>query len=323
MHKIYPWQQPQWQHLIDRASNGSLPHGLLLTGQPGIGKIDFAYAFAEYLLCEQSEQQACGECRICKLIAANTHPDLHVLHPEENSNKIKVDQIRNVINKITMQSHQGGYQVVIIEPADAMNIAASNALLKTLEEPHANIIIILVTAKPSLLPATISSRCQKLVCYAPKKDDADSWLANNGVNNAHTLLKLTENSPLGALRLADPEIQQQYTNLLDAFLGLMIKEISIVKFAEVYSKVEIDVFAYLQQLLRDIILVKLSLQPEYLIHDKNIDVLAAIGETTHLDKLFSCYDKIVILRNKQENNLNRQMLLEDIAVSLMSSHSVS
>lgn len=169
---MYPWQTSNWQNLASSQQNKRLAHGLLLHGPKGIGKKAFAVDFAHWLLCEQpSTDKACGQCKSCQLIKAESNPDLLYLQPEEEGKAIKVDQIRELINKISLTGHGQGYRVIIISPADALNINASNSLLKTLEEPPENTVLILISDKPSKLMATIRSRTQwyVLTCLLKNK----------------------------------------------------------------------------------------------------------------------------------------------------------
>lgn len=176
MYKIHSSQQKEWQYLLNRRDKNNLPHSLLITGEQGAGKKTFALAFAELLLCDKKGVAAsCGQCRSCRLLQAESHPDLMVIQPEADSRIIKIEQIRNVIDMLSQKAHQGGYQIIIINPAHAMNAAASNALLKTLEEPQGDVMLMLLTNQPSNLLATIRSRCQRIafnICIEQKDEFA-------------------------------------------------------------------------------------------------------------------------------------------------------
>lgn len=153
---IFPWQQKEWELLLKNKHR--LPHALLFTGNEGVGKKQFALTFASLLLCKQpNDAQPCGNCHACHLLKANSHPDLILIEPETNI--IKIDQIRDAISLANETAQQGGYKIFIINPANAMNINAANALLKILEEPAPSTLFILISTLNSRLPATISSRC--------------------------------------------------------------------------------------------------------------------------------------------------------------------
>ena len=141
----YPWQLQEWQQLSQQIAAKKLPHALMFAGAKGIGKRHLAEALAQLLLClSPIEGTPCGKCRGCMLNKAQNHPDLIVISPEEGAKGIKVDQVRALIEDLGKTAQQGGYKVVVLEPAEAMNANAANALLKSLEEPAASTLLILV-----------------------------------------------------------------------------------------------------------------------------------------------------------------------------------
>ena len=148
MNSIYPWQKKQWQQLTQQYEAGRLPYALLLDGIEGVGKADFALAFASFLLCEsQTNKMACGQCKSCKMFEAASHPDFISVGLEEKAKNIKVAQVRSLCEALQKTAQYQGFQVVIINPADKMNRASANALLKTLEEPAGQVLIILITSQ--------------------------------------------------------------------------------------------------------------------------------------------------------------------------------
>ncbi|MEP6482892.1 MAG: DNA polymerase III subunit delta' [Rudaea sp.] len=186
---LAPWLDAAWQQLGERRERGMLPHALLICGPPGLGKRDFAEAFANALLCEKSSgaQLACGTCRACLLIAAGSHPDrvkvgLELRDDGKPRTELTVDQIRHLSQRLALTAQFGGMQVATIDPADAMNQSASNALLKTLEEPTPATVIMLVADQPARLSATIRSRCQRVDIHVPTATVAAQWLRDQGVS---------------------------------------------------------------------------------------------------------------------------------------------
>ena len=146
-----PWQQRAYSLLVDIARSGRLPHGLLLSGPSMLGKHGVAVTFAKWLLCEHRDQSefACGKCASCHFFSVGTHPDLVHVSREYNDKgnlrtEILVDQVRKLGEWFTLTPARFGMQIAIIEPADAFNISASNALLKTLEEPLPGRLLVLV-----------------------------------------------------------------------------------------------------------------------------------------------------------------------------------
>lgn len=205
-----PWHRDAWKRLAERARSGTLAHALLLTGPEAIGKRAFAEHLAMLLLCEKNGEEPCGECRSCTLFAKRwqhtpeetrpdaslSHPQGHPSHPdarfvgyawnEKSSPKkmyteIVIEQMREVSAWLALTPQFGRAQVVLVEPADALNASSANALLKTLEEPGARRHLILVTSHPAKLPATIRSRCQRVDLALPPRDEAVRWLEQQGL----------------------------------------------------------------------------------------------------------------------------------------------
>ncbi len=183
---IYPWQQSQWQHIAKLLSTKRLPHAMMLTGNNGLGKTDFALSLAHSILCTQptTDYKSCGQCKPCQLLRAGTHPDLHHIKPSTPTKSksanpilsIKVDTIRDLCNQLNQTSHFGLYRVALIEQADYLTLSAANSLLKTLEEPGQNVLILIVTSRPHRLPVTIRSRCQTLRFLPPEEKMSLDWL---------------------------------------------------------------------------------------------------------------------------------------------------
>ncbi|MBI5040490.1 MAG: DNA polymerase III subunit delta', partial [Gammaproteobacteria bacterium] len=157
MKSPYPWQDTEWAQLRARAAQRRLPHALLVTGPAGVGKCDFADAFARSLLCKHpaGDGSACGNCEACHLVRAGTHPDYLTVTFIEDKTQIGIDQIRELCRALALKSHAGGYKIAIVTPAERMTVEAANSLLKTLEEPTDNTLLMLVTEQPARLPATI------------------------------------------------------------------------------------------------------------------------------------------------------------------------
>lgn len=200
------WQTKNWQTLTASKQNKRLAHGLLLHGPAGTGKHTFAIEFSHWLLCEQPlADKACGECKSCKLIEAESNPDFLTLYPEEEGKAIKVDQVRDLIKKLSLTSHGQGYRVIVISPADALNVNASNSLLKTLEEPPENTVLILISDKPSKLMATIRSRTQMIRFDLPSTEESLEWLNSKNINKAELVLNLSGGAPLAAASMAQHE----------------------------------------------------------------------------------------------------------------------
>ncbi len=173
----YPWLERAWADFVRRLDADTLGHAYLLCGRAGVGKFAFAHGIASLILCEQrAGGAACGECRGCTLTASGNHPDLRVLQREEERSAIVIDQVRELIEFYSLKPHYRTHKVAIVDPAEAMNASAANALLKLLEEPPPGALLLLVSHRPGQLVATIRSRCQKLTLEAPPWPDRLAWL---------------------------------------------------------------------------------------------------------------------------------------------------
>jgi DNA polymerase-3 subunit delta' len=228
---ILPWQKQTWQRLLTQESNNTLPHALLLSGQEGLGKLHFAQNLARLLLCEgrhltQEPDAACGACKQCRLFEAETHPDLKLIQPEEGSASIKVDQIRNLVEFSAQSSQLCGRKIMILTPAESLNINAANALLKTLEEPGKGSVIMLVSHQPGSLLPTIRSRCQVVDFTAPAGTQSLDWLIselNSEIppEDITHALELAHQAPLKTLDFLKAGMLTEYKMMLDELAALL------------------------------------------------------------------------------------------------------
>lgn len=210
----YPWQQSQWDSFVSLLEQERLAHALLIAGPEGLGGLALARAMGQFLLCKAPiGPLACGRCKDCLLLESETHPDLLCVQPEGTSSAIKVDQIRQVTEFMSKTAQQGGRKVIFLAPAEAMNLNAANALLKSLEEPTAQTFLLLVSPEPSRLLATIRSRCAKLTLTAPVEGDAIAWLNQVGLAEAGHLLADAGGQPLKVQQWFEDDFVSHRTRL--------------------------------------------------------------------------------------------------------------
>jgi len=310
------WWQAPWARLAARRRNGALPHALLLAGPRGLGKGAFARAFAEALLCEQpdDEGRACGRCGACQLLAAGSHPDLFPVTPAEGKSRILIDQIRELCQALAMSSHQASTKVAVIEPADRMNAAAANSLLKTLEEPTDNTVLLLVTDRPQALPATVRSRCQAVWLEPPPADAALAWLEPRIGAEAAPALALAGGAPLAALALAEQGLVRRRREWLDALIALRGGRTAVTELAAEWAE---DAELAPLRCLADWIMELIRAASGGDIRDRNRDLQGALqqlGEGLDLQTLFRRLDALLRSLALVDHPLNRQLLVEGILV---------
>lgn len=194
-----PWHSQAWARLQGQAAAGRLPHALLIAGERYTGKAQLALALSRFLLCPQPQGGSnCGECAACERSAKGVHGDFRWVQPEGDSRVIKVDQVRDLVGFLNQTAGFGAHKVAVLAPADAMNVNAFNALLKSLEEPGDGTFLLLVTDRLNQVPATIRSRCQLLKLASPGLQDSRDWLNTVTADAAasDSLLELAAGRPL-------------------------------------------------------------------------------------------------------------------------------
>ena len=312
------WLENAWRQLNRVRDQGRLPHALMLIGPEGIGKQIFASRLADSLLCEAplADGQPCGGCAACAWLQAGTHPDLLQLTPEEAGKAIKVDQVRSLCTELGMTSHAGGHKVAVIQPADAMNSNAANSLLKTLEEPTRNTVLILLTAFPGKLPATIRSRCQQLRLILPQGTVAQRWLESRGVpaDVAARCLQMTGGAPLKALELAGSDLLELREQRLEELWRVFCGQLDPVPLAAQWMGTqESQTLHWWLRWLRD--LVSWRIGGRRPAEASVVDKLQKISESVDSRQICSLADAVTRALNSIGSGLNRQLILEDLLIS--------
>jgi DNA polymerase-3 subunit delta' len=256
---MHSWNQPVLDSLRGRLAR--LPHALLIHGMRGIGKLALAERIAQLLLCESADETAkpCGACPGCRWFLGGNHPDFRRLEPEslappsdeqtdeeqasstgrraKPSIQIKIEQVRELADFLNVGSHRGKLRVVLVHPAEDMNVPAGNALLRGLEEPPAGAVFLLVSHRPAGLLPTIRSRCVALPVPPPPREAALQWLAEQGVKDAGRWLAYAGGAPLRAQEYAaDAAILER---LIQA-PGLVEDREQLERLAEALQKIALD-----------------------------------------------------------------------------------
>ncbi len=342
MPERYPWHETLWFTLERQFER--LPHGLLLHGRPGLGKHDFAVQLAQALLCAEPRQgSACGQCQSCQLFLSGTHPDFHVIQPEEvaesaedlcsryavrypasdkkrerASRDITIYQIRCLIEDAQSRPFIGRRKILLLSPAEAMNINAANSLLKLLEEPPVGSMLLLVTSHPARLPATIRSRCSAVLFKAPARDAGLAWLASRTGGNdkeSVSLLELAGGAPLLAKSLLDEGFTEVRSGLLkdlnDLRAGREEPVACAARWKTVGAKTCLNLlYGFLTELIKDGLgaLDPARAMPEILAHLKQDKNKYKVSE------LYKFIDVIHEYQRLLGGPLDELLLLEDVLI---------
>lgn len=310
----FEWQKEIWQEYYGLVCDDRLPHAFLLAGQEGIGLESLSLAMGQYLLCNSPLKGiACGKCKGCQLLSAGTHPDLFVVRPEEKAKQIKVDQIRSVASFVAKTAQQGGFKVVILEPTEAMNLNAANALLKSLEEPAGKTVFFLLSFHVSRVLPTIRSRCAKYLLKPPKEEQALEWLSSVGLDDAESILFEAMNAPLLAKEWHENGTAEKRIDIISDLVKIADKALEPLAFANKWGKEEpISVISPMMRCLEVVLANKLARRafPTYY-----RDVEKALSHSSS-SILFRLLDQ---LKGKKSQilfspNLNGMLFVEELAL---------
>jgi DNA polymerase III subunit delta' len=299
-----PWQQGAWQQLTTTLEEGRFPHALLISGSSGIGKHHFSRALSALLLCQQPiAGTACGECRSCDLLSAGTHSDFMELTFEGDSRLIKVDQVRRLGEFLSKTAALGKNKMVLLRPADVMNLNAANALLKNLEEPRPGTYLVLVAEGLSRIMPTVRSRCQNLALADPDQTTSAVWLEQfvGEASLAREILALAGGKPLFAQELFENDKLDYQRALVKALEAVSQGTISPLEFPQLVADEELTE-----------VLALLAGELERYIRDR------VAGGERQLQPQFRVLDDLRLLRRRviAGANPNRQLCIESAAIQV-------
>jgi DNA polymerase-3 subunit delta' len=275
-----------------------------------------------YLLCRQpTGMGACGQCKACHLLAAGTHPDNFILQPEEPDKPIKVDQVRDLVSFVVQTAQLGGRKVVLVEPAEAMNLNAANALLKSLEEPSGDTVLLLISHQPSRLLPTVKSRCVQQVCPLPTAAMSLAWLAEAlpdcNEEEREELLYLAAGSPLAAVRMQAQGVRQQRIQVVDGVKKLLKQQLAPSQLAESWNAVPLSLlFDWFCDWAQLMLRYQMTRDEAGLGQGDMRKVVQYLAEKTPQPKVLKVQDWLLAQRQKVigKANLNRVLLLEALLV---------
>ena len=327
----YPWHREALARLV--AAPERMPHAILAHGPAGIGKVQFARALAAALLCENRTQPAaCGGCPSCHWFSQGNHPDYREILPEAaaedeegeaeaeaagraekaKSLVIKIDQIRAVADFVSLSTHRAGFRVLVLHPAEALQPASANALLKTLEEPPPRTLIVLVSDRPARLLPTLLSRCRRVALHAPARDVALAWLREQGIAQPDAALDAAGGAPLLARDLAETDEAELRRRL--------VAELSkpggadALQFAGTVDRASLErTIWWMQTWVHD--LVRLRLAGSVRHHGAHAAALQARARAADVDALLELDRELLEARRLASHPLNPRLLTEHLLMA--------
>ncbi len=313
-----PWLEAPWRRLQERRTGDRMPHALLLAGPGGVGKALFARELAEALLCTapRSDGRACGACRACRLIDAGSHPDLFRLEPIEGR-AIPIEGVRALREVLALRSQYGGWRIAWIAAAERMTSAAANALLKTLEEPGPQSLLLLVSDRPDLLPATVRSRCQRLVLPIPPRAQALGWLAGREeVTEAERWLTLAGGAPFAALeRIRSGAVDPRPELVQDLAAIAAGRADPLVAAERCAARGAADSLRWISSCVMDMIRLRCCRQPVALRNPDLREPLQRLAAGCPPERLFHYLDRLNAGGREAQSSINDQLLLEDVLIA--------
>lgn len=317
---MLPWLVQLYKQLTDLHKINRLPHAILIQGAEGIGKMKLAEALGHFLLCHKPvDGWPCGGCRSCQLNNSGGHPDLYRLTPEEQGKAIRVDQIRALGEFIHNTAQQGGYRIVIIDPADAMNNASANALLKSLEEPGNNTLLILLTHQSGQIMPTIKSRCQRYDLPLPEEDIAVAWVVDHlSCDEVHAkqLLNFAHGSPVKATTYESDGHKELRAMLISGLADTLKQRRNIIEVAAQWQKQDLELMlAWWLGLLTDIARIRYVSKQAAQFGDAS-NMLQAVAKRVQSVALFELHQAVQEAHKelRLRQNANKQLMLEQLLI---------
>ena len=295
-----------------------IPHALLLHGPQGSGKGAFARLLSQRLLCSQPTESsgglACGHCPSCKLFQAGTHPDYYPLVPDEGKYVLAVERVREMVVQFAFTPQCSGRKVVSINPAESMNNHSANSLLKTLEEPPGEAVMILVSHTPARLLATIRSRCQQIAFPTPPREMALAWLEETLDNpaEADAVLQLAEGAPLSALLLNEPSLMEHYQQMGRELIQLLEGRGNLIQIGLRWSKQACEAAVSLRWLQQWVVaLIKNEPQTGAVVSEP-LSSMLPLMQGVDRRKLFLFYDKVAEAIALSTTAVNKELLFDGL-----------
>ncbi|MEE9328203.1 MAG: DNA polymerase III subunit delta' [Cocleimonas sp.] len=323
----YPWHQESWDYFVKAHDKNHLPHALLIVGENGIGKLDFANRLVKSLLCitahensvndsvdNKRKYDACNHCKACKTYESQANPDYLNIDLLEDKQQIGIDQVRQLSTFLSLSRSFNSYRVVLLNQVERMNLNAANSLLKSLEEPTNNTVIILLTSQLNRLLPTMKSRCQILKLPTPIKAVAQEWIQHHSpeINNPEELLDMAYGKPLAALKIDAEEIQSR-KKLSKDLIGLINNKESITAVAKTWEKYNSELLLNWQiTWVQDFIKQSIQDKPLNNSEEKQTLTLLELSQLKSVAQLWQIYHELIKQKRYIHTSVNPLMFVENM-----------
>ena len=312
------------EHFQKAIENQKVSHAYILTGEAGIGRKSFANAFSMALLCEKGGKEPCMVCHSCKQVMSGNHPDLiYVKHEKPNS--IGVDDIREQINDtIMIRPYSSYYKIYIVDEAEKMTVQAQNALLKTIEEPPAYAVIILITTNQEAFLPTILSRCVQLKLKPLKDFTVKSYLVQHeGIaeKDAEICAAFARGNLGKAMHLASSDVFKELYYKIMA----LIKQVDTMDIVDLMERIREmkelnfdigEVLDLLQLWYRDVLMFKVTKDMNLLIFKDEYKTINGMGQKVGYDGLEKILEAIETCRTRLNANVNMELAVELLLLTM-------
>src|SRR5258706_192126 len=318
---MFKWQEPNWKRWM--LMRERLPHAILIQSGEGWGELEFAQSAAQSLLCEKplADLRACGVCAACNWFSQGNHPDFRLIVPEslapqpqeegadqskKRSEQVRIEQVRELADFLSVGTHRGGLRVILIYPAEAMNANTQNALLKSLEEPPPSTVFLLVATQPDRLAPTVCSRCMRFTLTPPESKEVLAWLREQGVERAESALAAVGGAPLAALKSLETEPHRL------AFIeGIRRSHFDPIAVAGTVERVPPwDVVGWLQRWSFDLLLARATGRVRYHIGDEQL--IADLSQRCEPASIAAYLRRLAQARALARHPLNAKLFVEDL-----------
>ena len=316
--------EPIKEHFFNAVLTGNISHAYILSGEAGMGKKSLANAFALALLCEKGQADPCRQCHACKQVMSGNHPDLiYVTHEKPAS--IGVDDVRRQINDtIQVKPYSSAHKIYIVDEAEKMTVQAQNALLKTIEEPPAYAVILLLTTNAEAFLPTILSRCVQLKLKPLKDGEVKDYLVSRmGVelSQAEIYTAFARGNLGKAIHLADSEdFRHLYGELLDLLKNLKKSDISeLLERIRKMKEDKLDIHQcldFMQMWYRDVLMYKTTKDINLLIFKdefSTVNAMSTVSGYEGLERILTAIDKA---RISLDANVNMELVMELLLLTM-------